>query len=155
MRAIYFDGKSGEIVREEDIPKDLLEEAKERREEMMDALTFFSDELAESYLSGVETTEQIYEAARRGTLSLKLTPVLMGSAYKNKGIQPLLDGVLRYLPSPAETENTAFDLDDDEKEVRLEPDPSRPTVALAFKLEASPPYTPQDKDKQTGPYALR
>jgi elongation factor G len=137
MKANYFDGASGEIVRIEDPPENLLEEAKTRREQMMDALTYFSDELAESYLEGRETEAQICEAARRGTLALELTPVLMGSAYRNRGIQPLLDAILRYLPSPAETENTAYDLDNEQKTVKLEADPGKPTVALAFKLEAS------------------
>ena len=95
----------------------------------------FSDELMEAMMEEAVTEELIYAAVRKGTLSLQMTPVFMGSAYKNKGIQPLLDGVLRYLPAPNEVENKALDLDNDEKEVVLVSDPAKPTVALAFKLE--------------------
>jgi elongation factor G len=135
MKALYFDGKSGETIREENIPAGLVEEAKGRREEMMDSLTLFSDELAESYLEGRETPDQIRAAARKGTLSLQITPVFIGSAYKNKGIQPLLDGVVNYLASPGDISHHAIDLDADEAPVALSPDQSAPAIALAFKLE--------------------
>ncbi len=135
MKAVYFDGKNGETVRDAEIPADMMEEAKKKREEMLDAVTMYSDELAESYLDGKETVEQIMTAIRKGTLSLELTPVLMGSAYKNKGIQKLLDAVVDYLPNPTEVENKALDLDHDEAPIILKADASAPMIALAFKLE--------------------
>jgi elongation factor G len=135
MKAVYFDGDNGEIVREEEIPSAMQDDAKESREVLMDALTMFSDELAESYLEGNETMEQIKTAVRNGVLSLELVPVFMGTAYRNKGVQPLMDAVLDYLPAPGEVRNVALDLDENEKEVVLESNPDKPSVALAFKLE--------------------
>jgi elongation factor G len=135
MKALYFEGNAGEVVKTDEIPQELLAEAQTRRDRMMDALTMFSDELAEAYLDRRETPEQIYKAVRSATLSLELTPVFMGSAYRNKGIQPLMDGVTRFLPSPIETSNIALDLDNNEREIKLKADPAKPTVALAFKLE--------------------
>lgn len=135
MKALYFDGKNGENVRIDDIPNDLLEEAQKKREEMLDVLSMFSDKLAESYLEGEETEDLIHEAIRKGTLTREITPVLLGSAYKNKGIQPLMDAIVSYLPSPEDRINTALDLDNEEKEVSLPSNPSLPPVALAFKLE--------------------
>jgi elongation factor G len=135
MKAAYFDGDNGEIVREEEIPSAMQDDAKESREVLMDALTMFSDELAESYLEGNETMEQIKTAVRNGVLSLELVPVFMGTAYRNKGVQPLMDAVLDYLPAPGEVRNVALDLDENEKEVVLESNPDKPSVALAFKLE--------------------
>ena len=136
MKAIYFRGDNGLDVVEEDIPADLKDEAEEKRELMLDAASMFSDELAEAYLNGEEIPQDmIHDAVRKGVLARELVPVFMGSAYKNKGIQPLLDAVVRYLPAPEDVENTALDLDDNEKEIILKSDPRMPTVALAFKLE--------------------
>ncbi len=138
MKAVFFDGNDGENVRYEDIPSHLLEEAKKRREGMLDAVSMFSDELMEAILEGRETEDLIHEAVRRGTLSRKLTPVFMGSAYRNKGVQPLLDAVVRYLPNPADVENFAKDLDRGGADVRLEANPDADCVSLAFKLEDGP-----------------
>ena len=136
MKAIYFRGDNGLQVEEEDIPESLKAEAEEKRELLLDAASMFSDELAEAYLGGEEIPQDmIHDAVRKGVLARELVPVFMGSAYKNKGIQPLLDAVVRYLPAPEDVENTALDLDDNEKEVVLKSDPNMPTVALAFKLE--------------------
>jgi elongation factor G len=135
MRAIYFDGANGELVRHEEIPAELLGEAEAARETMLDAVSLHSDELTEAILEERVSEELIHEAVRRGTLSLDLTPVFMGSAYKNKGVQPLLDAVTRYLPNPTEVENTAVDLSNDEAPITLASDPNKPLVALAFKLE--------------------
>ncbi|NLX18984.1 MAG: GTP-binding protein, partial [Desulfobulbus sp.] len=136
MKAVYFEGAQGTTVRHDDIPDDLLEEAKAKREELLDAVSMFSDELMEAILAEDEIPEQmIHDAIRRGTISLELTPVLIGSAYKNKGVQLLLDAVNDYLPCPTDVENTAVDLDHDEKEVVVSNDPADPLVALAFKLE--------------------
>ncbi|RLB30795.1 MAG: elongation factor G [Deltaproteobacteria bacterium] len=138
MKALYFEGSSGEEVREEEIPKDLRKEAEIRREELLDAASIFSDELTEAILEDRINEEQIQRAVRAGTLSRQLTPVFVGSAYKNIGVQPVLDAVNLYLPDPSEVTSTALDLDDNEKEVVLVADPERPTVALAFKLEVTP-----------------
>jgi elongation factor G len=135
MQAIYFDGSSGDTLRYESIPEHMTAEAKKFREILLDTISMFCDDLAESILEGRETTEQIKSAIRKGTLSLELTPVFVGSAYKNRGIQPLLDGVLDYLPNPSEVPYFACDLNDNEKEVPIVPDSSSPLIALAFKLE--------------------
>ncbi len=132
MKALYFDGLDGEIVRAEEIPAELKEDATRKREEMLDAVSLFSDRLTEAILGGSVTEEMIYEAVRKGTISRRLTPVFMGSAYKNKGVQPLLDGVVRYLPNPAEIENFATDLEEEGKKIKLASDPDAPTVCLAY-----------------------
>ena len=138
MKALYFDGPDGEIIRVEEIPADLAAEAKARREELIDAVSMFSDRLLEAALENRVTEDLIREAVRKGTISRKLTPVFMGSAYKNKGVQPLLDGVVRYLPSPADIENWAHDKENEGRKVPLPTDDDAPIVALAFKLEDGP-----------------
>lgn len=135
MKALYFDGDNGEHIREEDIPEEMRAEADRYHEELIDAVSMFSDELAEAYLEGEVSQEQIHSAIRAGVLRRELTPVFVGSAYKNKGVQTLLDAVVRYLPSPPEVTNTALDLDNDEAPVELVADNAAKTVALAFKLE--------------------
>ncbi|MGD8539230.1 MAG: elongation factor G, partial [Candidatus Aminicenantes bacterium] len=135
MNALYFDGPSGEIVRIEDMPSDLVEEAESKREEMLEAVSMFSEELMEAIFEERVTDELITDAVRRGTISNNLTPVFMGSAYRNKGVQPLLDAIVKYLPDPSEVKNVAIDLDHGEREVKLVPDPDADSVALAFKLE--------------------
>jgi len=135
MRAVYFDGDNGEKIRIEDIPANMEHEAEAARESMLDAVSLFSDELTEAILEENVKEELIHEAVRRGVLSLDLTPVFMGSAYKNKGVQPLLDAVTRYLPNPTQIENSGVDLSNDEAPISLAADPNKPLVALAFKLE--------------------
>lgn len=135
MKAIYFDGPGGDDIRIEEIPPNMLEDALEKRAEMLDAVTMHSDELAEACLEGTETEEMIDVAIRSGVLSLDLTPVFLGSAYKNKGVQPLLDAVVKYLPNPMEVTNIAHDLDNNGEEVRLESSTEKKGVALAFKLD--------------------
>ncbi len=136
MEAVYFDGEQGQQIRRESIPDNLLDEAKAKREELLDAVSMFSDELTELMLEEKEIpVELIREAIRKGTLALEFTPVMMGSAYKNKGIQLLLDAIGEYLPNPKDIENTALDLNNGEKEVKVSNDPADPMVALAFKLE--------------------
>ncbi len=118
------------------IAAEYMEEAKKYREEMLDALSMFDDELMEKVMEGEEpSVELIQKAMRTGTIAEKLVPVLVGSAYKNKGVQPLLDAVLAYLPCPSDVENKALDINNDEQEVVLPSDPSKPAVALAFKLD--------------------
>ncbi|MEI7671758.1 MAG: elongation factor G, partial [Deltaproteobacteria bacterium] len=136
MKATYFEGENGEQVRSDEIPENLLAEARSKREEMIDAASLFSDELTEAILEESPIPDAlIMDAIRKGTLARKLTPVFLGSAYKNKGVQPLLDAVNQYLPCPSDVENTALDLDHEEALVELLPDASLPIVALAFKLE--------------------
>ncbi|RMG46496.1 MAG: elongation factor G [Acidobacteria bacterium] len=135
MKAIRFEGANGERVVTEPIPEQRLAEAEEHRAALLDLLSMYSDELMEAALEDRATPEQIHAALRRATLSLEVTPVLMGSAYKNKGVQPLLDAVTRYLPSPADVSAEAHDLDRPETTVTLKADPAAPTVAYAFKLE--------------------
>ena len=136
MKSIYFDGHNGEIIRTEEIPDELRMEANQRREELIDAASIFSDELTEAVIEEKEIPDDLLIAAiRTGTLERKLTPVLMGSAYKNKGVQPLLDAVNQLLPSPNEIDNEALDMDNHEKPVALSCDSKKPLVSLAFKLE--------------------
>ena len=138
MKAIFFEGPNGEDVRHDEIPDEILDEAKARREELLDATSMFSDELMEAIFEDTVNEELINKAIRIGTISRKLTPVFVGSAYKNVGVQPLLDGINRYLPDPTEVENVAVDLTQNEKEVVLESRTDKPFVALAFKLEVTP-----------------
>jgi len=135
MKAVRFSGKDGEVITESEIPAELQAEASKAREEMLDAASMFSDELTEAILEDRVTEELIRAAIRKGTIELKLTPVFMGSAYKNKAVQKLLDGVVDYLPDPTEVVNEAHDLTADERKVVLSIDNDKPTVALAFKLE--------------------
>ena len=138
MQALYFEGSEGETIRTAPIPQELRSEAESHREKLVDAASLFSDDLMEAALENRVDADMIRSAIRQGTIARKLTPVLMGSAYRNKGVQPLLDAVVRYLPNPADVENTALDLDDGEKPVRLSGDSAGPAVALAFKLEDGP-----------------
>ena len=136
MKAIYFDGDNGENVRIEDIPENLLAEAMEKREELIDAASMYSDELTEAILEEKEITEDlIVDAVHKGTLTREMTPVFMGSAYKNKGVQPLLDAVVNLLPCPRDVQNEALDMERNEMPVIMDSDPKKPVVALAFKLE--------------------
>jgi elongation factor G len=136
MKAVYFDGEKGEEVRFEEIPGPLAEMAAAKREELLDAASMFSDDLMEAVLEEKEIApELIFAALRRGALARQLTPVLLGSAYKNKGVQPLLDAVNHLLPCPRDVENQALDMEKEEARVTLASDPEAPAVALAFKLE--------------------
>ncbi len=136
MKAIYFDGDNGETIRIEEIPEHMMDEAIEKREALIDEASLFSEELTDAVLEETEITKELLiSAIRTGTLSRELTPVFMGSAYKNKGVQPLLDSVTKLLPCPSDVENSALDLDKDETPVILGSDTDKPVVALAFKLE--------------------
>jgi len=136
MVACYFDGDNGEDIREEEIPAEMKDDAVERRHEMLDAISMFNDDMMELMLEEKEVPlEMINETIRKSTMNLDMVPVLVGSAYKNKGVQHMLDAVLAYLPSPVDREQVeAIDPKDDEKTVPVDPDPSKPLVALAFKL---------------------
>ncbi len=140
MKAYYFDGEKGEIVRTEEVPAELLAQAKEKRGEMLEALSLYNDTLMEKLLEEADVDAKlIHDIVRETTLSHQIVPVMMGSAYKNKAVQPLLDAVNRYLPSPLERDISAMDLDDEDedgkpKRVELKPEPDLPTVAMAFKI---------------------
>jgi elongation factor G len=135
MEAVYFEGANGSEVVRKPIPGALQADAEAAREQMLDAVSMFSEELMEAILEERATPEQIHDAVRSGVLSLDLTPVFLGSAYKNKGVQLLLDGVTRYLPGPGDVRNTGVDLDKDEEEVEVSSDREQPLIALAFKLD--------------------
>jgi elongation factor G len=135
MKAVYFNENGMEDASNQQIPEEQKQEAQKLHEALIDSASLFSDELAESYLEGNVTSEQIMGAVRSGTLRCELTPVFLGSAYKNIGVQPLIDAVIHYLPSPFDVENIALDLDKQEAEVKLQADNALPPVALAFKLE--------------------
>ncbi|QEN09342.1 elongation factor G [Oceanispirochaeta crateris] len=136
MKAIYFDGHDGESIRIEEIPEALKAEADERREMMLDAVSMFNEEIMEHMMEETEIPEELlHETIRKAVIAQDLVPVYLGSAYKNKGVQEMMDAVLRYLPAPPDVENKALDLDNDEAEVVLPSDRSKPPVALAFKLE--------------------
>jgi len=136
MKANYYDGDNGEKVRVEEIPADLLDAAKERRHELIAAMGDFDDKVAELYLEDKEVPVDLLRAAiRKATLSLKFIPVMCGSAYKNKGVQLLLDSVGYYLPNPSEVTNEAHDQKNNEEKILLESVPNKPFVGLAFKLE--------------------
>ena len=136
MKALYFDGENGEIIREEEIPAELQDKADEKREELLDAVSMFSEDLMEAILEEVEIDPQmIQDAVRAGTLALDFSPVFIGSAYKNKAVQPLLDAVEAYLPCPTDVENIALDLEKEENEFPVSNDSEDPLIILAFKLE--------------------
>ncbi|MDR2518311.1 MAG: elongation factor G [Spirochaetaceae bacterium] len=136
MQALYFEGEQGTEIRYAPIPDSLKGRAETGRETLLDAASMFSDELAELYLGGADIPEAVIrEAIRRGALEEKFVPVMVGSAYKNKGIQTLLDGVNYYLPNPKEVKNYALNLDKGEEKTELLADQDRPAVALGFKLE--------------------
>lgn len=139
MKAIYNKGDSGENIVESDIiPEDVRLLAEERRAKMIETLADVDDEMAEIFLDEREpTVEQIKAAVRRATISLRFTPVFLGSALADKSVQPMLDGVCDYLPNPAEVENLALDRRRAEAPVKLVSYNSLPFVGLAFKLEES------------------
>jgi elongation factor G len=135
MKARYFAGENGNDITETEIPAQYIDQANEYREILLDAVSMFDDELMEAVLMEEPTVELINRAIRKGTLDRELTPVFCGSAYKNVGVQALLDGVLAYLPNPMEVRNVGLDLEKNEEEVVLSHEADKPAVCLAFKLE--------------------
>jgi elongation factor G len=134
-KAIYFDGENGEDVRIESIPAELTDAAERARQGMLEALSMVSDELMELLLEEAEVPiDLIHKTIREGTIAQQLCPVMVGSAYRNKGVQPLLDAIGRYLPSPLDREVFAKDNNNGMAEVPLAADPDAPLVAMAFKL---------------------
>jgi len=136
MKAIYYRGASGEDLQEEDIPAHLLDEAKQRRNKIIERLADYDDIIAEKFLAEEEISNDLISATiRRLTIGLHITPVFCGTAKRNMGIQTLLDGVVDYLPNPTERKDFAFNLDQNEEKVELETTNNKPLVSLAFKLE--------------------
>lgn len=139
MKAYNFEGRDGEFVKEVDIPADMLEEAQESRGAMLEGLSMYSDEMMEKLLSEEEVSEElIHKVIRQATQQQGMTPVLVGSAYKNKGVQLLLDSVERYLPSPLDREISAKKVGDETQKIALKPDPTAPLVGMAFKIVEDP-----------------
>nr|NVI74801.1 iconoclast [Cucujiformia] len=141
QKAIYFEGNYGDVLNYDQIPKDMLIESQERREELIEHLSNVDDTLGELYLEEKDITiPDLKNAIRRSCIKRTFTPVFVGTALKNKGVQPLLDGVLDYLPNPGEVENFALKEEEGEEQRNVVLDPqrsdSKPFVALAFKLEA-------------------
>ncbi len=135
MEAVYFDGNMGEKVRREAIPAELQDAADRARHGMLDTLSLYDDELMELLLEEqVPRMEQLQDIIRRLTISRDIVPVMMGSAFKNRGVQLLLDAIVRYLPSPLDIVYYASDNDNDGAEVAITADPDAPGVAMAFKL---------------------
>ncbi|MBS0206796.1 MAG: elongation factor G [Planctomycetes bacterium] len=145
MQAVYFDGEDGEFIRREPIPAAYTEKANEARHQMLESLSMFSDSLMEKLLEESEiSVDEIRTVIREATIALQITPVMMGSAYKNKGVQEALDGVTYYLPCPLDRQMTAIDQlkkptseeetkDPNWNRVNLASDPNLPLVCMAFK----------------------
>ncbi len=138
MVGLTHAGSEGEEVVEGPIPEDLKDEAEAKRAEMLEALSMYSDEMMELLLSEEEVPKElIYKVARDAVLG-GATPVYMGSAFKNKGVQPMLDAVIRYLPSPLDREVRGIDPSDESKRIPLKPDSDAPFVGMAFKIVDDP-----------------
>jgi elongation factor G len=142
MKALVWRGetKKGEDYTIEEIPADMLEKSKAARLEMLETLAENDDALMEKFLEGIEVSEEeIIAGIRRATIAAKLSPVLTGSAFKNKGVQPMLDAVTRYLPSPLDVDAiVGTEMDDKEKELKRFPKNDEPFSALAFKIMTDP-----------------
>ena len=140
MKAIlWHDETMGAEYDIEEIPAELVDEAEEWREKLLDAASSFDDELMELYLDGKDIPEEMIIAAiRKGCISMECTPMLLGSSYKNKGVQPLLDYVCAFLPSPLDTEAIVGTNPDTEEEEDRKPSENEPTAALAFKIATDP-----------------
>ncbi len=139
MKALYFEGKQGELVRDADIPAALVDEATTARGQMLEALAMYSDDLMELLLSEEEVPDElIHNVLRAAVQGQEATPVFLGTAFKNRGVQPLLDAVVRYLPSPLQRRIKAKSYDDPDQLYPLEPDPDKPFVGMAFKIVDDP-----------------
>lgn len=134
-KAYYFDGDNGEKIREEDPPAEMADQIEEARAAMIDAVSEFDDEIMEKYLEGNELTEEeIHKCVKIGVNTLKLTPVYMGSAFKNKGVQLLLNAVARYLPSPLECAKPTAINDETGEKIAVNPSKEEDLLCMAFKI---------------------
>ena len=135
MKALTHEGSQGEHVIEGDIPAEYQEAAEEARQEMLDAISMFNDDIMEMILEDKEIpVEMIHDTVQKATIARDMVPLMMGTAFRNKGVQPLLDAVCRYLPSPLDIKNSALDPENDNAEVDLPCDPSKPAVSMVFKI---------------------
>jgi elongation factor G len=135
MKALTFEGQQGEKVVENDIPAEYADAAAEARHEMLDALSMYSDEMMELMLEEKDVPENmIHDTVHWATVNLDIVPMMMGTAFKNKGVQPLINAVTRYLPSPLDGTNTARDHDNEAAETPLSCDPEAPCVGMVFKI---------------------
>jgi len=138
-KAHYFEGNSGLTRRVDELPENKRERVEELRAELLETLADLDDEFAEIFLESDEVPEEaIHSAIRRTTLARTFCPMVMGSAYKNKGVQNMLDALVRYLPSPKDKENLAFNADDESEIVELKTDPVKPFVGYSFKIQDHP-----------------
>jgi len=139
MKAAYFEGDMGEIVKEDEIPADLLEQAKEYREKMVEKISETDDVLTEKFLGGEEiSTEELKKALRNAVINVKLFPVYCGTALRNKGVQPVLDGVVDYLPSPIDIPPAKGTDPKTNEDIEIKADDNAPFSALAFKVATDP-----------------
>ena len=140
MKAMYWhDETMGAEYDIADIPAELVDEANEWRDKLLDSAASFDDDLMEKYLEGQEIDEmQLIKAIRKGTCAMELTPMVLGSSYKNKGVQPLLDYICAFLPSPLDTEAVVGTNPDTDEEEDRKPSEEEPTAALAFKIATDP-----------------
>jgi elongation factor G len=139
MKALRFAGERGEKVEDYDIPADMLDDAKEYRHAMLESLAMYNDEMMELLLSEEEIPEELIHSVTKDAVQNQgLTPVFVGSAFKDKGVQPLLDAVCRYLPSPLEREIKARKFDNESERFPLKSDPNEPFVGMAFKIVEDP-----------------
>ena len=151
MKALIFSGDFGQIIKEEEIPQDLLEEAKNWRKKLVEKIVAEDEKLLEKYLAkkdsnppatlpqaGPFTIEELRNVLRKATLNYRLIPVFCGAAFRNKGVQPLLDGVVYYLPSPVDLPPVKGINPRDGKEIERKPSDFEPFCALAFKVQADP-----------------
>ncbi|HOT30833.1 MAG TPA: elongation factor G [Petrotogaceae bacterium] len=140
MKAIYWDNEDGTQMHEEEIPQDLVKICEEKREDLISAVSEFDEEIMDLYISGEEIpTDKIKQAIRKGTKANSLVPVYCGSSFRNKGIQPILDGVIDYLPSPLDLPPVkAFDARTKEFVQDIHPDENGPFIAMAFKIMVDP-----------------
>ena len=139
MKAYYFDGEKGETVRTEEIPAEMKDEAAKARAVMLEGIAMYSDQMMELLLAEEPVpNELIMDTLKQAVQQQGCTPVFCGSAYKNKGVQILLDNIVRLLPSPLEREIAAKDYADEKKIIKLEPDPKKPFVGMAFKIVEDP-----------------
>jgi elongation factor G len=136
QKAYFFDGPDGNDIRVEDVPAEYVDVAKSARERIISDVSDVDDELAEKFLGEQEiSVEELRAAIRRATIALKMTPVMCGSAIKNKGVQLLLDAVVHFLPNPTEVLNEAHDQANGEQKIVIDSDTTKPFVGLAFKLQ--------------------
>ncbi len=139
MKAYRNDGDKGEIILVEDVPENLVDDAKKYRQELLEGLSMYSDEMMELLLSEEDVSKDlIYEVAAAAIKAQSFTPLFMGTAFKNKAVQPLVDAIVRYLPNPLERKISAKQWDNPDEDFPLEPDRSQPLVGMAFKIVEDP-----------------